>query len=351
MKRVLIFILYPFAEIYGFFVEVRGLLYDLNVFHSHRSACFSIGIGNITVGGTGKTPHIEYLIRKFKDKNIATLSRGYGRETHGFLTVNESMNATLAGDEPWQFFLKFGTFVKVTVGEKRVPAAEKIHTLYPEVDLLLMDDVFQHRAIQPDVMILLCDYNRPFFYDYPFPAGRLREFRKGAQRADAIIVSKCPDSLTPEERSSFIKKLNRYAPSVPVAFSKFSYGQVVAVTPSDRVPSRWLLVTGIAQAQPLVDYLQTQNSLMGHLEYADHHNFTKEESIKVLNTYQELAGKDTGVLLTEKDYARLSRLTRELWKEIPLYYIPIEVCFLEGEDFLLQKIRQAMNSKDVVKIN
>lgn len=348
MKTIFVVILFPFAHIYGFFVEIRALLYDYKLFKSSKSPCFSIGIGNITVGGTGKTPHIEYFIRKYRDKHTATLSRGYGRKTKGFLAVNEQMNASLAGDEPWQFFLKFGTTVKVNVGEKRAPAAEKIHDLYPDVELLLLDDVFQHRAIQPDFMILLCDYNRPFFYDYPFPAGRLREFRKGARRANAIIVSKCPDELTAQERSLFIQKLNQYAPGVAVAFTRFDYAQLVPVNPAQTVPLHWLLVTGIAQAQPLVEHLQTQDSLLAHLEYADHHILTKEESQHVVYTFHNLPEAEKGILITEKDYARLNAVTKDLWKDIPVYYIPIEVRFIEGEDLLLQKIKYAMNSKAVV---
>jgi tetraacyldisaccharide 4'-kinase len=351
MKFVFTVLFYPFTLAYGCLVEIRHFFYKIGLFKTHKTPIFSIGVGNITVGGTGKTPHIEYLIRKYKDSHqIATLSRGYGRATQGFLAVDGAMNAAQVGDEPWQFFMKFGAYVSVNVGEKRAPAAEKIHALYPAVDLLLLDDVFQHRAVQPDGMILLCDYNRPFFYDHPFPSGRLREFRKGAKRADVIIVSKCPFSLSSKEKTFFIEQLHRYAPQVPVAFSAFAYGEVMAINPADRVPARWLLVTGIAQPQPLVDHLQTQHILLGHLEYSDHHSFTEEESKEILTTYQKHAATDTGVLMTEKDYARLSDTTKKLWAAMPLYYIPIEVCFLEGEDFLLEKIQQAMKRRDVVNI-
>ena len=345
-KYLLVILLYPFGVLYGTILSIRNFLFDKSYLKGERTAIPSIGIGNITVGGTGKTPHIEYLIRQFeKTKEIATLSRGYGRKTKGFWAVNDSMTAEQAGDEPWQFFLKFGHRVKVNVGEKRAAAAQKIHQLYPLVNLLLMDDVFQHRAVKPDFSILLCDYTRPFFQDYPFPAGRLREFRGGAKRADAIIVSKCPKNISIEERASFILQLKSYAPGVPVSFSLFSYGEVVPVFNSLVKPSRWLLVTGIAWPQPLVDYLKAQQALLEHLQYPDHHDFSETESNDVVHAYQKLKDKDTGILITEKDYARLNPLTKELWKDIPLFYIPIAVEFVEGEDLLLQNIHDALDRK------
>lgn len=343
---MLIIILYPFSALYGSILAIRNFLFDNGLFIEQKTTVPSIGLGNITVGGTGKTPHIEYLIRHFEQhKKIATLSRGYGRKTKGFFAIDGSMNSDQAGDEPWQFFLKFGQKVKVNVGEKRAPAAEEIHRLYPEVDLLLMDDVFQHRAVRPDFSILLCDYTRPFFKDYPFPAGRLREFRSGARRADSIIVSKCPVDISKEERISFIHQLKSYAPGVPVSFSTFSYGQVIPVFDSSVTPTRWLLVTGIARPQLLVSYLKSQQALIEHIQYADHHEFSAAESRDVVNVYQKLMDKDTGILITEKDYARLNPLTKELWKEIPLFYIPIAVEFIEGEELLLQNIQRALDRK------
>jgi tetraacyldisaccharide 4'-kinase len=324
----------------------RNFLFDKGFFKVSETKIPSIGIGNLTVGGTGKTPHIEYFIRYFKDsKEIATLSRGYGRKTKGFLAVKHSMTAEQTGDEPWQFFIKFGHQIKVNVGEKRAPAADNIHELYPDVNLLLMDDVFQHRAVKPDFSILLCDYTRPFFQDYPFPAGRLREFRTGARRANAIIVSKCPPDISREERASFIHRLKFYAPSIPVAFSMFAYGEVVSVFNTSSRPARWLLVTGIARPQSLVEYLQAQHMLLEHLQYADHHDFSEAESQEVLHTFQKLNDKDAGILITEKDYARLSPAIKEVWKQLPLFYIPIAVEFIEGKELLLQNIQQALDRK------
>ncbi len=322
-------------------------MYDKDILKKKRSPVFAIGVGNLTVGGTGKTPHIEYLITHFlKDYSIATLSRGYGRKTKGFLAVSNDLGPEQVGDEPWQFFLKFGKQVKVNVGEKRVEAAQRIHHLYPQVDLLLMDDVFQHRAIQPDFSILLCDYTNPFFNDFPFPAGRLREFRGGAQRADVIIVSKCPASLSVLEKEYFRKALHGYAPGIDVFFSTFEYGQAIPVWNSiPAVAFQWLLVTGIANPKPLVNYLQTQNSLLKHMSFADHHEFSMEELDDIATTYRALSSPQTGILITEKDYARLGEKAKEKLKDLPLFYIPIKVRLLENEDFFWQKIDLALKDR------
>ena len=336
--------MFPFSVVYGFIVWLIELSYAQGICTSRKSPVFSIGVGNITVGGTGKTPHTEFLIDQFLGKHtIATLSRGYGRKTKGFLAVTDQLGPAQVGDEPWQFFLKFGSRVKVNVGEKRVEAAEKIHALYPSVDLLLMDDVFQHHAIQADFNILLCDYTNPFFKDYPFPAGRLREFRSGAKRADVIIVSKCPCSLSETEKQYFRKALHRYAPQGEVFFSAFVYGEAVPIFKTTiNTPSSWVLVTGIANPKPLRQHLEHHNALLKHLEYADHHNFSDQELEEIVSTYKGIKASNAGVLLTEKDYARLTEAAKNILKDVPLFYIPITVQLLEYEDLFWRKIMLAM---------
>ncbi|MBC7487717.1 MAG: tetraacyldisaccharide 4'-kinase [Cytophagaceae bacterium] len=350
-SRLIVISLYPLSILYGCVMVLRNILYDTGFFKKQFAPIFSIGIGNITVGGTGKTPHVEYLIKHFFNKKIAILSRGYGRKTKGFLAVDSTMGASQVGDEPWQFFLKYGKYIHVNVGEKRVLAAQKIHELYPEVDTLIMDDVFQHRAIQADYSILLCDYNFPFYKDYTFPAGRLREFRCGAKRADIIVVSKCPASISLEEKNTFRKKINSYAPGIPIAFSSLSYMEVRPLGNSDNIPQKWLLVTGIANPKPLVSYLKSQNSLLKHIAYSDHHDFSYSESLDVINAYYSLNERNAGILITEKDSARLNKETIKLWKDLPLFFIPVEVELLEGEELLLQNIAQAMNRRAGFPIN
>lgn len=348
MKYVWMILLYPFSLLYGCLVECRNYFYRKGLYRSFASPFFSVGIGNLTVGGTGKTPHIEYFIRYFgKEHQLATLSRGYGRRTKGFLLAEASMSASDVGDEPWQFFLKFGKQVKVAVGEKRVPAANQLYRLFPQLDLLLLDDVFQHRAIKPDFLILLCDYNRPFFKDFPFPAGRLREFRQGARRADQVIVSKCPADFGKKERDQFRQQIQRYAPDVPVAFSTFRYGEPVSIFSASSWPSQWLLVTGIAQPAPLVQHLQGRQSLAAHIHYPDHHEFTLRDAEEVLQRYQALRDKDAGILLTEKDFARLNEEVKTAWKALPVFYLPITVEFLEGEALMQEKMQLAWKKREV----
>ncbi len=179
-------ILTPFSRVYGLITLLRNFLYNVNIFSSQKAPQFTISVGNITVGGTGKTPMVEYLTKILSLKNrIAILSRGYGRKTKGLIFADDNSNASDIGDEPLQYFSKFGKNIIVAVCENRVNGALAIHNKFPENNLLLLDDAFQHRAIQRDVNILLSDFNRPFYKDLPFPAGRLRETRSGAKRADA----------------------------------------------------------------------------------------------------------------------------------------------------------------------
>jgi tetraacyldisaccharide 4'-kinase len=194
---VLRILLLPVAWLYEGITRLRNWLYDKGYKKSTSFPLPVISVGNLTVGGTGKTPHVEYLVRLLKDqRQLVTLSRGYGRQTKGFLIADEQANAATIGDEPMQFYQKFGHQIKVAVGEKRVPAIEQILRLYPKTEIILLDDAFQHRAVRPCFSILLSDYHRPFYTDFVLPAGRLRESRKGAGRADAVIFSKCPQNLS-----------------------------------------------------------------------------------------------------------------------------------------------------------
>ncbi|MDB5272835.1 MAG: tetraacyldisaccharide 4-kinase [Chitinophagaceae bacterium] len=345
-KTIKIVLLYPFSLLYGSIMVGRNIFYNKDLFKVQSTPVFSIGIGNITVGGTGKTPHVEYFVRQFMSyKKLATLSRGYGRKTKGFLPVTSTLGPQQVGDEPWQFFLKFKSDLSVFVGEKRASAAQQIHQLHPEINLLLMDDVYQHRAVKADYSILLCDYHQPFFEDYPFPSGRLREFRSAAQRADSIIVSKCPGDISEKKMHRFRTQLNQYAPNVPVAFSTFIYDEIKPVFALSPLPTKWLLVTGIANPNPLISHLKQEDRLIKHVEYPDHHDFSEEESLEIKHTFQHVFQPGLGLLVTEKDYARLNEKTLELWKELPLFYIPISVQFIEGEEFLLRNIQQSMDRR------
>ena len=203
-------LLYPFTLLYGTITDFRNHLYNMGQRPSIQFDTNVINVGNLTVGGTGKTPHVEYLIRLLHSQyKVATLSRGYGRKTKGFILANDEATAESIGDEPLQFYKKFKNECVVSVGEERALAIPHILTEHPETQVVLLDDAYQHRAVTPSFNILLTDYNRLFYQDYPFPSGRLRERRKGAKRANAVIVTKCPDDLSSSAQQAIEQQIRK----------------------------------------------------------------------------------------------------------------------------------------------
>ncbi len=295
-----------------------------------------INVGNLSVGGTGKTPHVEYLIRLLKDHiQLATLSRGYGRQTKGFIIADRQSSAATIGDEPMQFYRKFNGQIQVVVGEKRVAAINQLIRKYPQTEVILLDDAFQHRSLIPSFSILLSDYNRPFYKDYILPAGRLRESRKGAFRADVIIVSKCPQGMHITECEAITHQVRQYSrEDAPVFFTHIQYGQPLPYHTHTAFASRILLVSGLANSKPLEQYVACTYQLMHHMIFKDHHLYTRQDVSdmqKKLEQYQAEV-----ILTTEKDYVKLMQEGFEdLVPRLPFCYLPIEVCFLFGqkEDF------------------
>ncbi|WP_405520455.1 tetraacyldisaccharide 4'-kinase [Spirosoma sp. KNUC1025] len=219
MKRLGVkWLFLPFSGLYGLVTTIRNWLYDSQLLKSFRPKVFTVSVGNLTVGGTGKTPMIEFLIKRSIPASsetvvgsTATLSRGYGRRTRGFRIATETDTAETIGDEPLQLYRKFKTLVRVCVGERRAEAIQALLRKHPATRQILLDDAFQHRAVRPHLQLLLTDYNRPFYDDYPFPVGRLRERRKGARRADGIVVTKCPLNLWAMEQQRIIDRIRPYA--------------------------------------------------------------------------------------------------------------------------------------------
>jgi tetraacyldisaccharide 4'-kinase len=299
--------------------------------HQFRPIQHTISVGNLTVGGTGKTPMIEYLARLLlTTQAIATLSRGYGRKTTGFrLADRRTDTAETIGDEPLQILRKFGNTVTVCVGEKRADALQKLHLLRPDITTVLLDDAFQHRAVQPHLNLLLCDYNRPFYADYPFPAGLLREGRMGANRADAVIVTKCPDKLSIAEQAEIRQKIGEYTrPETPVFFAGLyydapvSFGVGALLLPDQPV----VLVSGLANADPLERYVQERFTLLSHHRFADHYAYTRVDVDRLL---AQLPAQATA-LTTEKDWVKLDTLLTDVEKQ-RWVYLPITVRFLADE--------------------
>jgi tetraacyldisaccharide 4'-kinase len=328
------FLLYPFALIYGVIVWLRNRLYDSGFFSSVEFSLPVICVGNLSVGGTGKTPHVEYLLRLLQYQyRVATMSRGYKRSTQGFLLADENSNALRIGDEPMQYHLGFPEAV-VSVAEERMTGIPLLLQRRPEVEVIILDDAYQHRSVKAGLNILISDFSQPFFRDYILPYGRLREGRAAAQRAQAIVVSKCPPSLSRSDADAMLAEMNPL-PEQQVFFSAIRYAQAYALmsrTPVDIRGKSVLLVCGIARPEPLVAHLQEQAAAVHTLSFRDHHYFGSRDLEEMREAFENWPAEDKIILTTEKDATRLL-LHRERLAEmnLPFAVLPIEVGFLFGE--------------------
>jgi tetraacyldisaccharide 4'-kinase len=314
---ILRYILFPIVPIYYLVTWLRNRFYDLGVFESKSYVLPVICVGNLSVGGTGKTPMIEYLIRLLKDeKHIATLSRGYKRNTEGYYLADKNATAKTLGDEPFQFYKKFKNHIKVAVDADRQNGIQSLmqHEICPEV--ILLDDAYQHRKVNAGLNILLSTYDNLYTNDWVLPTGNLREPRAGAKRAQIIVVSKCPENLNPSEKSQTIKMINP-KDHQNVFFSSITYANEVCSEDKSlnlNVLNKFTLVTGIADANPLLNYLKSKGLDFEHLNFTDHYNFTKKDI--------DLFASKSVIITTEKDYVRLYR--NEALKD-KLYYLPISI--------------------------
>lgn len=326
MPFLLRVLLFPLAVLYDAVTRVRNRVYDRGLKPSTTFDIPIIGVGNLAVGGTGKTPMIEYLIRLIQPHHpVATLSRGYGRKTTGVRIADAAGNADILGDEPYQIHRKFPD-VTVAVGEDRVYAVPALLDQSPETRVILLDDAFQHRRIRPAFQILLTEYSKPFYRDYLMPAGRLREARKGAARADVVVVTKCPSSLSSEEEASIRASIARYTKSA-VFFSAIRYGQPLPFgNHSLPLRRRLVLVTGIANAEPLKAYLSGEFEIVRHVDHADHYRYTTKD----LDQLRMMVADDVSVLTTEKDMVKLDALAQGAEYRLPLFYLPMETVFIEN---------------------
>ncbi len=331
------FLLWPFSIVYSGITHLRNLLYDWGLVKSTRFELPIIGVGNLRVGGTGKTPMIEYLIRLLGTEfRICTISRGYGRKSSGFILATTRDNARTIGDEPYQLLLKFKENVAVAVGEDRVLAIPEVLSQLPDTQILLLDDVYQHRSVRPGLSILLTEYTRPFYVDRPLPMGRLRESRPGAQRAHVVVVTKCQPLLDRSEMDSIQNRIQPYiSKNVPVFFSQIEYLKPEQFGGEQIEPDKFLLVAGISNNQPIEDFLLQHGTLSGSIKYSDHHHYTALDIERIVGRWKSQESKSSAILTTEKDMVRMisSELTA-VWKDIPRFYLPIRMKFLEeGEGF------------------
>lgn len=336
------FFLLPFALLYGLVTWIRNLLFDIGVFRQTKHAVSVISVGNLSMGGTGKTPMVEHLIRLIhKDYKLATLSRGYGRKTKGFVLANEDATAEMIGDESMQYVQKFND-ITVSVCEDRNKGVENILTQNPDTNLVLLDDAFQHRYIKPGLSIILTDYYHLYSNDYVFPSGNLREFRSGAKRADIIIVTKTPSVLSPITRRR-IKDELKIKKNQRLLFSKITYDDFTPYfsTHTQKLKTHYahiILFTGIANNYPLQDHLKHFCTDLTVISFADHHNYTQKDLDHILHTYNEIFSKNKILVTTEKDIMRLRDCKKTyLFENIPFYYVPIRIIFHNGDGKVLSR--------------
>ncbi|SHN03444.1 tetraacyldisaccharide 4'-kinase [Flavobacterium xinjiangense] len=324
-------ILFPFAILYGIITSIRNFLFDKGILKSYSFDLPVIAVGNLSVGGTGKTPQIEYLIRLLADKyKVATLSRGYKRQSEGFILAQASSNAAILGDEPFQFFQKFKN-IQVAVDANRKNGIEQLLSLPENPEVILLDDAFQHRKVKAGFYILLTSYGDLYSDDFMLPTGNLRESRSGAKRANVIIVTKCPFNLSQEKQDDIRNRLkvsaNQELYFTFIAYDNFIYGENRKINVNEIQEAAKLLVAGIAKPEPFFAYLQDTNDVC--LSFPDHYNFTDKDILEIKNLAQ-----NNIIITTEKDYVRLQgSLPSE-----QLFYLPIQSSFIMGSDNFDQNI-------------
>ena len=336
-------LLIPIAFFYGLILSIRNGLFNTRVFKSHSTPMPSLGIGNLSSGGTGKSIVVDYLISKYHSSHfIAVLSRGYGRKSFGFKIANSSSSAIEIGDEPFQFLRKYQK-IRVVVGEDRVSATNKIFKYDPKINLLILDDVMQHRWITPSCLMLTTTYSNPFFNDFMLPSGSLREFAVGVKRAQIIIVTKCPSNFSEQNRVDFEKKCN-LLPTQDIFFTKINYSKIIfnnldKLSFENLKTEKIVLVTGIADSRPLIHYLNSKKVSFIHLKYRDHFNYDVTAIKKI-----KKEARSSLILTTEKDYGRLFPLL----DSNKLFYIPITLTFFsENEERRFNKrIKSFIKPKD-----
>jgi tetraacyldisaccharide 4'-kinase len=326
-------LLIPFAWIYGIITFIRNGLYDYGFKKEFKIPKKSICVGNLAVGGTGKTPHVAYLSKLLKDTyNISILSRGYGRKTKGFLLANEDSTAISIGDEPLLYYKRFSPSVNVTVCEKRVEGVNQINQLFPENKLIILDDALQHRAVKAGLNIIITDYNELYSSDFMLPAGNLREWKIGRKRADLVIVSKCPSNLE-ESNKLRIKKELKFNPE-NIYFSNINYGELITFGKEYLGPiENVLLVTGIANPKPLLAHLKSKYKVE-IFQFSDHHEFTRKDIEQIQQKFDTFAQQNKVIITTEKDFVRLS--SNEYKNSIsatPWFYQEIEIEIDKKEAF------------------
>ena len=320
-------IVFPFSILYSAIASIRNYCFDKGIFKSYSFNLPIIVVGNLSVGGTGKTPQIEYLIRLLSEKyKIATLSRGYKRKSKGFILADANVNASIIGDEPYQYYTKFPS-IQVAVDANRKNGIEQLLSQNSKPEVILLDDAYQHRKVKAGFYILLTSYNELYSDDFQLPTGNLRENRNGAKRANVIIVTKCPSDLSKQEQANIKCKLANSSKQTlffsTIEFDEYVYSENGKQLVSDIQNVDKLLLAGIAKPQTFFAHLQSNKEVC--LTFSDHHQFTEKDLLEIKNKAQNKI-----IISTEKDFVRLKG---SLPKK-PLFYLPIKTKFLlEGDNF------------------
>lgn len=330
-------ILFPFAILYGFITSLRNFLFDKGILKSHSFELPIIAVGNLSVGGTGKTPQIEYLIRLLTPTyKIATLSRGYKRKSEGFILADATSNAEILGDEPFQFYQKFPNIL-VAVDANRKNGIEQLINI-SKPDIVLLDDAFQHRKVKAGFYILLTAYNDLYADDFILPTGNLRESRSGAERANIVVVTKCPSNLSEKEKNSIERKLQLESRQklffTSIAYDEFIFSEEKQLPVLEIKNSEKLLLAGIAKPEPFFDYLKNEKDMV--LTYPDHHHFTEKDIAEIK---EKANGKI--IITTEKDFVRL----KGSLPASQLFYLPIKSNFLSNSGSFDESILDFVQKK------
>jgi tetraacyldisaccharide 4'-kinase len=346
-------LLRPLSSLYGVVVWLRNIFYDLGILKSHSFPFPVICIGNITVGGTGKTPHVEYLAALLsKYAPVAILSRGYLRRSSGFRIVLTGDRVDEAGDEPLQLAQRLPQ-VRVAVDRNRVHGINELRSLFPELKAIILDDGFQHRAVRAGLNILLTDYNRLMTRDNLLPFGRLRESITGKKRADIIVVTKMPSKPGDNEAGKLGREIKPEAHQ-QLYFTTLDYGELQPIFNGEKdkkitKSTGVILVTGIANPTPLVEYISSVAGKVMHLQFSDHHRFSKSDIIMISSALDSLEQNDKIVVTTEKDSVRLKEIAiiADRFREV-IFYLPVKVRFLENEEEFIKRVTEyaGKNTRD-----
>lgn len=363
MNRKLLpkYLLIALSKLYGIGVSLRNRLFEWGILKQQEFDIPIIVVGNLAVGGTGKTPHTEFIISELKNRyNIGVISRGYKRNTKGFILASCHSTPNDIGDEPYQIYNKFDGQIPVAVCENRCHGINELLRLEKHLNLIILDDAFQHRYVKPSVAILLTEFNRPLFYDNLLPYGNLREHIDAINRADMVVVTKCPETIKPMESRIFINKLKTF-PYQHISFSRYIYGQLVPLFPNkcNTIPYLdWLdnndtilAVSGIGNPRPFVKQLKKYNFKVKITTFPDHHNFTRKDISIILKRFNSLDANNKYIVTTEKDAVRLANNPYFPHELMPyIYYLPIAVEFDQNNndisftDALIECIEKHINN-------